>query len=58
MILQNQSNKQEVSKNTQALWVHALDYIVHREVAKKLAEEQAADEVEGQIFDLPFKMKM
>ena len=38
--------------------VHALDFIVRREIAKKLAEEQAMDEQEGQVLNLPFKMKM
>jgi hypothetical protein len=40
------------------MWIHALDYAVHREVAKKLAEEQLLEEQEGQVLDLPFKMKV
>jgi len=37
--------------------VHCLDHIVHREVSKKLAEEQAFDNQEEQLLAVPFKMK-
>jgi hypothetical protein len=45
-------------KETSELWVHALDYFVRREVTKKLAQEQEMDEQEGQVYNLPFKMKV
>jgi len=38
--------------------VHALDYFIRREIAKKLAEEQKLDEEEAQVLNLPFKMKV
>jgi len=38
--------------------VHALDHIVRREIAKKLAQEQALDDADEQVLRLPFKMKV
>ena len=38
--------------------VHALDYIVRREIAQKIAQEQSMDEAEEKVYDLPFKMKV
>jgi|TARA_B110000285_G_C15108791_1_gene609738 hypothetical protein len=31
---------------------------VRREIAKKIAEECEMDEMEAQVYDLPFKMKV
>ena len=53
-----QSHRLLESVSEPDLWVHALDYVIHREIAKKLAEEQAMDEQEGQVLNLPFKMRM
>lgn len=38
--------------------MHALDYFVRREIAKKIAEEQEMDDQEAQVYSLPFKMKV
>lgn len=35
-----------------------LDYFVHREIAKKIREEQMLDELEELTYRLPFKMKV
>ena len=44
--------------NDKLVWVHALDYVVRREVAKKIQQEQEMDDAEGQVLNLPFKMKV
>lgn len=33
------------------------DYFIRREVAKKLAEERAANELGEQVYEIPFKLK-
>ena len=38
--------------------VHTLDYFVHREVAKKLKQEQELADMEELVYRLPFKMKV
>ena len=38
--------------------MHALDHFVRREVAKKIAEERSMDDMEAQVLNLPFKMKV
>ena len=38
--------------------VHALDHFIHREIAKKLAQEQEMDDAETKVYALPFTMKM
>ena len=35
-----------------------LDYFVHREVAKKIKEEEEMANMEELVYRLPFKMKM
>jgi hypothetical protein len=35
-----------------------LDHFVRREVAKKIAEERSMDDMEAQVLNLPFKMKV
>jgi len=38
--------------------VHALDHFIHRDIAKKLAQEQELDDAEALVYNLPFNMKM
>ena len=38
--------------------VHALDHFVRREITKKISEEQQFDDMEEQVYNLPFKMKV
>jgi hypothetical protein len=45
-------------KKSQVVRVHALDYFVRREIAKKLSEEQTMDDQEVQVYNLPFKLKV
>lgn len=37
-------------QNSKSLHVHVLDHFVRRDIAKKLAEEAAMDDVEAQTF--------
>jgi len=38
--------------------VHALDHFVRREIAKKISQERLMDDMEAQVYNLPFKMKV
>jgi hypothetical protein len=40
------------------LKVHALDHFIHRDISLKLAQEQAMDDAEAKVYNLPFTMKM
>ena len=44
--------------DTNQVKVHALDHFIHREISKKLAQEQEMDDAEAKIYNLPFTMKM
>jgi hypothetical protein len=38
--------------------VHALDHFIRRDIAVKLAQEQAMDDAEAKVYNLPFTMRM
>lgn len=51
------SRLQPGQENKQRSLSLIFDYFIRREVAKKLAEERAANELKEQVYEVPFKMK-